>query len=308
MTCILCCICSQTAKFWTIWWTLEERKRSVPGCPECVTEQLPVAPCPKPCIFPQLYFLYVVGVISFTCQPGYCSWAIHTSTAVWLPREFGGRQEEAGGSGFALATALIRGGIRKCHPGAAASCCFLPRGRKMWFFYDNFLKVMCYLYLNSSYLLLWQKNNFQLQTGVCLLQRICSYAVNQFLILSGFIMNISEFGPAKSACLVYWGAELIPCGSLKKMMKEGSLVKFSGRTDMMQAKLLSVPLWDLLTQMPTVTQGSRPLLESNYCCDVMQLTWITCTSWKVGREVEMWNLSSLCCSCTGLQYMRRESN
>lgn len=50
-------------------------------------------------------------------------------------------------------------------------------------------------------------------------------------------MNISEFGLAKSACLVYWGAELIPCGSLKKMMKEGSLVKFSGRTDKMQAEL-----------------------------------------------------------------------
>lgn len=96
------------------------------------------APCPKPCIFPQLYFLYVVGVISFAVWPGYCSWAIHTSTAVWLPREFGGRQEEAGGSGFALATALIRGGIRKCHPGAAASCCFLPRGRKMWFFMTTF--------------------------------------------------------------------------------------------------------------------------------------------------------------------------
>lgn len=50
-------------------------------------------------------------------------------------------------------------------------------------------------------------------------------------------MNISEFGLEKSAFSVYWGAELLPCGSLKKRIKEESLVKFTGRTDKMQAKL-----------------------------------------------------------------------
>lgn len=95
-------------------------------------------PSPKPCVFSWLYFLYVVGVISFTCWPGCCSWTVHTSTAVWLSREFEGGQEEAGGSVFALSTTLIRGGIRKCHLGAAASCCSLPRGRKMWFYVTVF--------------------------------------------------------------------------------------------------------------------------------------------------------------------------
>lgn len=118
---------------------------------EKIHAQLPrvhftAAPCPKPCVFSWLYFLYVEGIISFTCWPGCCSWTIYTSTAVWLPGEFGGGQEEAGGGRFALAK--IRGGIRKYHleadppsnfpPEAAASCCFLWRGRKMWFYVTVF--------------------------------------------------------------------------------------------------------------------------------------------------------------------------
>lgn len=123
---------SQMAKFWTVRWILGKRKRSMPSCPECISQQLPV---PKR-VFSWLYFLYVVGVISFTSWPGCCSWTICTSTAVWLPGELGGGQEEAGGGGFA--SAKIRGGIRKYHlgvdppfnfpPEAAASCCFLLRG------------------------------------------------------------------------------------------------------------------------------------------------------------------------------------
>lgn len=96
--------------------------------------------------------------------------------------------------------------------------------------------------------------------------------MNQSLILSGFILKISAFGLEKSAFWGYWGAELLPCESLKKRIKERSLVKFAGGTDKMQTKVLSLSLWHLLTLLPTVTQGSKLLLESYHCCDVMKLT------------------------------------
>lgn len=138
MTHILLCISSQRAKFWTVWWIQGE---------ENIHAQFPrvnfvAAPCPKPCVFSWLHFLYEVKL--FLSPAGQAA----APELFAHPQQFGclGNVKgmgKAGGGGFALATAVIRGGIRKYHlgedppcsfpPEATASCCFFPTGRKMWF-------------------------------------------------------------------------------------------------------------------------------------------------------------------------------
>lgn len=114
---ILLCISSQRAKFWTLWWILGQKKTSMPSCPEL---PVPNHVSSHDCIFCMKWsnFFHLLARLLLL---NYLH--IHSSLADWGMQRGTGK---AGGGGFALATAVIRGGIRKYHLGEDPPCSFPP--------------------------------------------------------------------------------------------------------------------------------------------------------------------------------------